>query len=87
MSVQADETQYPGDVGVLIVAGDLSVQQLNLHLVHEWTAVGVGEDGLVVDGVVVDELYVTHAGWPVDILQSPFNPGMKDNSAGSGTLL
>ena len=62
-------------MGVLIVTGDLGVQQLNLHLVHERAAVGVGEDGLVVDGVVVDELYVTHTGGPVDILQSPFDPG------------
>ena len=72
---RVDRPQYPGDVGVLLITGDLSVQQLQLHLVHERSAVGVGEDGLVVDGVVVHELNVTHTGRPVDILQSPFDPG------------
>ena len=64
----------PGDVGVLLVTRDLGVEQLELHPVHERSVVGVSEDGLVVDVVVVDEFYVTHAGRPVDIPQSPFDP-------------
>ena len=64
-------------MGVLLITGDLSVQQLYLHLVHERSAVGVGEDGLVVDGVVIHELYVTHTGRPVDISQSPFDPAIQ----------
>ena len=59
---------------VLLVAGDLGVDQLELHLVHEGPVVGVGEHGLVVHRVVVHELYVAHAGRPVDVLQPPLHP-------------
>ena len=52
----------------------LSIEQLELHLVHEGPVVGVDEDGLVVHGVVVDKLNVAHAGWPIDVLQPPLNP-------------
>ena len=49
----------------------LCIEQLKFHLVHEGAIVGVDEDRLVVHGVIVDKLYVAHAGRPVNVLQPP----------------
>ena len=68
---------------VLLVAGDLGVDQLELHLVHEGPVVGVGEHGLVVHRVVVHELYVAHAGRPVDVLQPPLHTETLSSSGSS----
>ena len=77
---------YPGDVGVLVVAWHLGVQQLKLHLVHERSIVGVGENGLVVDSVIVHKLYVTHTSGPVNVSKSPFNSKKKTEISRLGVI-